>query len=139
TDYKAPSANDIRSALEALPSIGAGNVEVTKVGGEFTVTFVGAKAEQDVPSIELGQWYAVPPQELLDRISAAIAGLAGSLGGGDPVSTPLDGMTGAEADKYIGDKFLASLTGGPEVTDDEWAAWLKIKVLNPIIEAVPAI
>lgn len=139
TDYKAPSPGDIRSALEALPSIGAGNVEVTKVGGEFTVTFVGAKAEQDVPSIELGQWYAVPPQELLDRISAAIAGLAGSLGGGDPVSTPLDGMTGPEADKYIGDKFLASLTGGPKVTDDEWSAWLKIKVLNPIIEAVPAI
>jgi hypothetical protein len=147
TTYRNPYLDDVRAALEALPSIGAGNVEVTEdldpdtnalVG--YRMTYVGARAEQDVPAISLGQWYSVPPQEVLDRISAAITEVTGSLGDGPAAEpTPLDGMTIPDADAYIGNKLLASIVGGPPVTDAEWQAWVKLRVLDPLIAAAPAI
>lgn len=148
TAYRNPYLADVRAALEALPSVGAGNVEVTEdldpdtsalVG--YRVRYVGARAEQDVPAISLGQWYSVPPQEVLDRISAAITDVTGSLGGdGAPADpTALDGMSIPDADKYIGDKLLASILGGPQVTDAEWQAWVKLRVLDPLTAAAPGI
>jgi hypothetical protein len=148
TTYRNPSLGDVRAALEALPSIGAGNVEVTEdldpetnalIG--YRMTYVGARAEQDVPAISLGQWYSVPPQEVLDRIGAAITEVTGSLGGdGTPAEpTALDGMTIPDADAYIGNKLTASILGGPAVTDAEWQAWVKIRVLDPLVAAAPAI
>ena len=149
THYKATDAITIKAALEALPNVGIGNIKVVELKENpdkpnrvtgFQITYVGALAEQDVPAVTLGQWYSVPPQEALDRISAAIAELAPALGG-DPNAPagPLDGMNGQQADDYIGAKFVASLTGGPEVTPEEWSAWIKIKVIDPILDAVPAI
>ncbi len=48
-------------------------------------------------------------------------------------------MTIPQADKYIGDKLLASIVGGPKVTDAEWQAWVKLRLLDPLIAAAPAI
>ena len=149
THFKPAAAAEVQAALEALPNVGVGNVEVTEVKGNeerpnlvtgFLVTYKGALAEQDVPAVALGQWYSVPPQEVLDKISAAVAALAPTLGGDpDAPPGPLDGLTGQQADDYIGTKFVASLTGGPEVTPQEWAGWVKIKLIDPILEAVPEI
>lgn len=41
----------VRAALEALSTIGAGNVTVTLAGNVYTVTFVGALGRQDVAAM----------------------------------------------------------------------------------------
>jgi hypothetical protein len=151
TRYKGVSPAEVQSALEKLPSIGAGNVQVEAVNGNtekpnlvtaLKVTYVGAKGEQDIPSVELGQWYSVPPQEVLDRISAVISGLAGSLGGEpDPDAPPpsefenfidtLDPNTPADqaaADKAMGDKILASIVSGTPVPGSDWSAYILFKL-----------
>ena len=104
TEYQALSAADVQSALESLPSIGKGNVEVTKPIPSvqtFVVSFKGALAEKDVPAVEVGTFLSVLPQETKDQL----IGLAGSLGGGggsggsgSPSTTIPGGLTG---DQYI--------------------------------------
>ncbi len=149
TTYQPPTAAGVQAALEALPGIGAGNVAVTDLKENegnpnlvtgFAVTYTGELAQQDVPELSLGQWYTVPPQELLDSIGEAVAGIAGGMGGDDDAPPgPMDGMTPEQADAYIGNKLVASITGGPAVTDAEWDAWVKIRIINPIMDQVPAI
>lgn len=162
TSYVAPTAAGVQAALEALPGIGAGNVEVTDLKENpanpnlvtgFGITFKGDLAEQDVPEIGLGQWYSVPPQEVLDRIGEAVANIAGGAGEDGPaVPGAFDFETAAgiapadsadqkiaKADKYIGDRILQSITGGPAVSQDEWDGWVQIRIINPIMDAVPAI
>ena len=143
TTYQAPTAAQVKGAIERLPSIGAGNVEVTevkdgpnpnKVTG-FLVTFVGDKAEQDVPDISLGQWYTVPPQEVFDQISAAMASLSGSLGGGGGEATPPRFASLAEANAYIGAN-LFSLT---EKDWDDWGEAFKAELIAGLTSAVPEI
>jgi hypothetical protein len=152
TRYTGVSAAKVQAELEALPTIGTGNVIVTDLKNDpareslitdLRVEFVGSLAETDVPDIKLGQWYSVPPQEALTRINITLDEALGKLGG-DPEAPPappgpLDGLTGPQADKYIGDKILASIGGGPEVTPEEWSAWITIKVVDPIIELAPAL
>lgn len=152
TRYKGVSPADVQAALEALPSVGAGNVvvsgldesgaETTRLGqiAKMQITYVGAKGGQDVPSLALGQWYSVPPQEVLDRIAATIAGLAGSIGGEDDGTPPSEfdqfletldpNKPGdqAKADKFLGDKIQASLFGGPAVTSEDWSSWILFKL-----------
>jgi hypothetical protein len=153
TRYKGVSPADVQAALEKLPSIGAGNVVVTgldKDGAEtanvafinrLKITYVGAKGEQDIPSIQLGQWYSVPPQEVLDRIGAVISDLAGSLGGEDPDAPPpsafetflktLDPNSPADqakADQAMGDLILASITSGTPVPGSDWSAFIMFKI-----------
>lgn len=153
TRYKGVSPAAVQAALEALPSIGAGNVEVKglNAAGEETaalgqiaklqVTYIGAKGEQDIPSVTLGQWYSVPPQEVLDRISATISGLAGSLNEEDPDAPPptdfenfldtLDPNSPADqaaADKAMGDKILASIAGGAAIPQADWTAYILFKI-----------
>lgn len=176
--FVAPNANQVRQALEALPSIGAGNIEVTELRENesnphvvtgFSIKFVKALAEQDVPQISLGGWFAVPPQEVLDRIGEAVAAIAGGLGGDEdgpvnPVVAAADAARQAAhdagiaagwteerakaagdeaarqaADKYIGDKLIASITGGPAVTQEEWDGWVKVRIINPVMDVVPEI
>ena len=158
TNYKAPTPADITAALEAIPGIGVGNVLVenttTEAGSDgFQVTYINERAEQDIGEVTLGQWYSVPPQEVLDSISEAINSVAGSIGGdgegegGEAGPTPSEILgappgttfTPAQADAAIGDKLAASITGGPPVTDEEWQAWIQIRVVDPIIAAVPEI
>lgn len=45
------SASTVDAALEALSTIGTGNVQVASVSGNYAVTFTGALAAQDVPQI----------------------------------------------------------------------------------------
>jgi hypothetical protein len=153
TRYKGVSPATVQAAIEALPSVGAGNVQVTglDIDGNATtspskitklqVTYVGAKGQQDIPSITLGQWYTVPPQEVLDRISATISSLAGSLGAEDPDAPPpsefenfldtLDPNSAADqkkADDAMGAKILASITSGTPVPQADWTAYILFKL-----------
>jgi len=153
TVYKPTTAGTIQAALEALPSIGTGNVEVTEIRGNearptlvtgFRITYKGALAEQDVPPVNLGQWYSVPPQEVLDRISEAIAGIAGSLGGGGDgspeESTGFDAKAEAEgwdqsdpadqqaADDYFGPIWLNSIVSGSPLPDGELQSYVLFKL-----------
>jgi hypothetical protein len=149
TRFKGVAAADVAAALAALPSVGAGNVEVEELKERpdspnrttgFRVRFIGARSGQDMPQVTLGQWYGVPPQEALDRISADVAELAGSIGEGpEEPGGPLSGLSPEEADDYIRDKILLSVLGGPPVTDDEWDAWVRIRVIDPLVGAAPAI
>src|SRR5262249_33855242 len=45
------SSSDVQAALQALPTIGSGNVSVSAVGGGYTVTFTGALAGFDQPML----------------------------------------------------------------------------------------
>ena len=93
-----PTAAVVRSALESISGIGAGNVEVAPVSGggyhskSYDVTFVGALAKSDVPQLSIADFYSIPPQEIL----GSLIGLAGSLGGssdGDADATTTTGVT----------------------------------------------
>ncbi len=143
TTYQAPTAAQIQGAIERLPGIGAGNVVVTElkdgpnpdVVTGFHTTFVGDKAAQDVPDISLGQWYTVPPQEVFDQISAAIAALSGSLGGGEGEPTPPRFASLAEANAYIGANLFT-------LTEQDWADWgaaLTAELIAGVTSAVPEI
>ncbi len=142
TTYRAPTAAQIQGAIERLPNVGAGNVAVTAVDDGpnpavvtgFDIEFVGALGEQDVPDISLGQWYAVPPQEILDRISAVVTSLSGSLGGDGEAPAPR-WATLAEANAYIGANLL-SLT--PQDWED-WGETLKAELISGITSAIPEI
>lgn len=81
TEYQPLTAAQLQAALELLPSIGPGNVEVTKpvqAVQEYVLTFKGALANKDVPTVGVGTFLSVLPQETKDQL----IGLAGSLGGG---------------------------------------------------------
>ncbi len=55
------SAAKLAQALEALPSIGSGNVQVSGEPGAYQVTFVGSLAGTDVPQLDVGDG-ATPPK-----------------------------------------------------------------------------
>lgn len=152
TTYLRPTAAQVRTALEAVPAIGAGNVEVTEVldeGGRltgFSIRYINERAEQDMPNLSLGQWYAVPPQEVLDRLLEAATGLIGGGdgegdGGGDAPAGPFDGLDPSNpadqraADKIITDEFAAGRLPSPEL----WEAYLDFKILQPLVAAAPQI
>ncbi|MHB1139299.1 MAG: hypothetical protein ACYC2O_10115 [Microthrixaceae bacterium] len=142
TKYRGISAVEVQAALESLPNVGIGNVEVVAlkegpnpaVTTGFQVNYIGALAEQDVPSVSLGQWYSVPPQEVLDRISAAISELASGLGGDDGVppsayedflSTldPNNGFDQVKADNRLVELLVAGTTA-----EGDFSAWLMFKL-----------
>lgn len=152
TTYLRPTAAQVRTALEAVPAIGAGNVEVTEVldeGGAltgFSIRYINERAEQDMPNLSLGQWYAVPPQEVLDRLLEAATGLIGGGdgegdGGGEAPAGPFDGLDPSDpadqraADKIISDEFAAGRLPSPEL----WEAYLDFKILQPLLDAAPQI
>ncbi len=58
--FVAPSAAAIQSALQALPTVGAGNVKVTAVKGGYTIEFTGALGASPQPMVELGKWNTTP-------------------------------------------------------------------------------
>ena len=103
TQYVAPSAATIQSALEKLPSIGTGNVVVTKVDGvnrpTYDLAFGGALAEKDVPEVKIGRYLSVFPQENLDALIALAGSLGSSSGGAGATTTTIpDGLT---VDQYV--------------------------------------
>lgn len=84
--FAAPSAKKVQEALEALPSIGAGNITVSRAaeggGYSYKFTFTGDLAEADQPQIELSDWRTQLDYASYDQIMAAVNGLTGGGGGG---------------------------------------------------------
>ncbi|MFM7063743.1 MAG: hypothetical protein ACKO04_09685, partial [Actinomycetes bacterium] len=109
TQYLAPAASTVQSALEKLPGIGAGNVVVTKVAGvnrpTYDLAFQGALAEKDVPEVKIGRYLSVFPQENLDALIAIAGTLGGSGGSGGGEETGVTTTTvvpaGVTLDEYI--------------------------------------
>ena len=98
TQYLAPSAATVQSALEGLPSIGKGNVKVTKTSPtrpEYEIEYVGATAQKEMPELRYGQFASVLPQETLE----SLIGLAGSLGSSSGPTTTIPG--GLTPQQYV--------------------------------------
>lgn len=71
--FTAPSAATIRAALEKLPTVGAGNVQVTgPTNGAYTITFVGALGKSDQPLVTVTGWETWLPSSLLDTALGAL-------------------------------------------------------------------
>lgn len=72
--FQAPSALKLQKALEALPTIGAGNVVVT--GGSsnkpYTITFVKALGGSEQPPIEVVDWNTWLPADGLTKALALV-------------------------------------------------------------------
>ena len=72
--FQAPSAGQIQAALEALPTIGKGNVSVS--GGynnsPYTITFQGALGGADQPKVEVVDWNTWLPADGLSTILAVL-------------------------------------------------------------------
>lgn len=151
TTYARPTAAQVRGALEAVPAIGVGNVEVTEVLNEaarttgFAIKYVNERAEQQMPDISLGQWYAVPPQEVLDRLLGSVTGL---LGGGEGAEegpeappSPFAGLDATvPADQRAGDAIFAEeFAAGRLPLSELWDAYLAFRLIDPILASVPQI
>lgn len=116
TDRFEPTPELIDAALETLPGIGAGGVEVTGVEGEpftFDITFVGANGQQDVESIGLGDYYSILPRETLTFILEQAQGLLGGGGEGEePTTTLPEGMTLQQYADQLRDELNAAVLAG---------------------------
>jgi hypothetical protein len=151
TTYARPTADQIRAALEAVPAIGAGNVEVTEITDEsgkltgFKIRYINERAEQQMPNISLGQWYGVPPQEVLDRLLEAATGLIGGDGGGDggeetPAGPFADLDPSNPADQRKADAIIsAEFAAGRLPSSELWDAYIDFKLIQPLLSAVPEI
>jgi hypothetical protein len=89
----AATAVEVKAALTALTTIGAGNVEVEKPVNAHRVTFVGALASTDVPMLE-GDASLLVPAKI--TIAEATRGFNGFVGEGS-----LTNATGVAAYTYI--------------------------------------
>jgi hypothetical protein len=118
TDRFAPSVEQIDGAIESLPGIGAGGVEVRAVDGEpfsFDVVFNGAEtAQRDVEQLALGSAYTILPRETLELILEEAQGLLNGGGGEEP--TIPDGLTLEEYANQLRDELNAALAAGDLAT-----------------------
>lgn len=87
--FAPPSAATVRAALEALPNVAPGDLEVT--GGPtnlndltvpYTITFTGELATTDVDQVTIGLWDTWLPNEGLQAVLDAASQLGGGAGGG---------------------------------------------------------
>lgn len=148
-EYVAPTAAQMQSAIEAIPSVGAGNVKVeevrstpasegapTKVVG-FKVTYIGAKGQQDVPDIALGQWYSVLPTEILDTLTGAL----GSIGEGDGETPDPNAPEPPTVDQALA-AIQAAFAAGQPISDQMWddlSGAIVNGILDEVLKAVPDI
>ena len=145
--YRGITAAQVQSALEGLPNIGAGNVEVVaetnnaaapNLVTNFKINYKGALAEQDVPALTLGQWYSVLPQEALTRINESVQELipapATTVPGAPEPVDPLGGRTGQALNDFIIQRILTG-TFTPEIS----AAFVKVVLIDPLTAAAPAL
>jgi hypothetical protein len=104
-----PSETGMKIALETIPEIGAGNVEVTR--GEmvsekgvqyrdYEVKFVGAKGKQDLPDLKLAHAAAFLPHELLENLMEQLKKLTEDKPGG-PTTTTTTIPGGLSAKEYL--------------------------------------
>jgi len=145
--YRGITAAQVQSALEGLPNVGAGNVEVVaeknnadrpNLVTNFKINYQGALAEQDVPALSLGQWYSVLPQEALTRINESVQALipapATTVPGAPEPVDPLGGRTGQALNDFIVERIVTG-TFTPEIS----AAFVKVVIIDPITAAAPAL
>ncbi|HSF97125.1 MAG TPA: calcium-binding protein, partial [Ornithinibacter sp.] len=142
-DYDA-SAEKVQAALVALPTIGAGNVVVTKAGGRWTITWVGALAGEAgwpflvtaVTSVGAYPLSGDPSgPAVVTGFSAMTDGLVAydgfevldlSLGSGDDVVTVDDTLDGSTTVNTGGgdDRVFLEAIGGPTAVNgqagDDW-------------------
>lgn len=114
TDRFEPTPELIQDALESLPGIGEGGVEVTGVEGEpftFDITFVGPNAEKDVDSVGVGNYYSILPRETLTFILEQAQGLLGGDGEDDGPAIP-EGLTLQEYADQLRDELNAAVLSG---------------------------
>lgn len=118
TDRFEPTPELIQDALEALPGIGEGGVEVTAVDGEpfsFDITFVGPNAETDVDPIAVGRYHSILPRETLELILAQAQALLDD-GDDDGGPTIPDGLTLQEYADQLRDELNAAVAIGDFTT-----------------------
>jgi hypothetical protein len=93
-------ASEVQTDLEALSTIGAGNVSVTgPARGPYAVEFIGTLGDSDQPALEAepGTLKEVTPVEGEERVKPGTASVATSRPGADiftdrPVSAPITGL-----------------------------------------------
>lgn len=111
------AAGLVQSTLEALTSIGPGNIEVTgPTGGPWLVTFVGALAGQNVPRMDMSGQSLSGLNEMVAGGSVA-SGLTG--GSGEGITTIQEGATSHEVTIFLGSETqepiaaMEAAEGGP--------------------------
>jgi streptogramin lyase len=100
--YNASPA-EVEAALEALPSIGAGNVSVTGGQVEKSVTFIGALAGKDVERVAIA-CPALTGAEHSCRSDSVVQGFSGHVGEGVLTSAFGVDVWGADGHVYVGDE-----------------------------------
>lgn len=138
--FQPPTARSIQNALEALPSIGAGNIVVKRESdGSYSFTFAGELAESDQPQIELSDWRTHLDYAVYDQIFDAISGLAGGGGGSDGGSGGAGGGGGAgdpAATDLTVDQLVAELQAG-RISLEQFGAKFGNALKNTIIKSLP--
>ena len=69
--YTPPAAGTIQAALESLPTIGKGNVQVTG-SGPWTITLVGALGKSEQPKVEVVDFLSWLPADGLQQVIGAL-------------------------------------------------------------------
>lgn len=97
--YTAPAAGTIQAALEALPTIGKGNVQVTG-SGPWNITFVGALGLSEQPKVEVVDFLSWLPADGLQQVIGALK--PADPKPGDPTTTTAVPETQASLDAKLG-------------------------------------
>ncbi|MFV0315464.1 MAG: hypothetical protein ACK5O2_00685, partial [Microthrixaceae bacterium] len=150
-----PTAAEMQAGLESIPTIGAGNVKVTRgdlvsngagnvpegttlKGGmeymPYTVEFTGALGNKALDQIGSGKLYSFLPSEIKDSLIGLAQGLGSDDGeegeGGEDTSTPIpDGLTAKE---YVDQLFAQAGVFGTNGDLVNWLATIQLafKVLG---------
>jgi hypothetical protein len=128
--YEWPTDLGMKIALESIPDVGAGNVEVTRSDmttekgvqyRDYEVKFVGAKGKQDLPDLKLAHAAAFLPHELLDNIMEQVKKLGDKEDAGPPKPPKYPIPAGMTAQQFL--KQIEKDEIGP--------AWNKVTQLSP--------
>lgn len=139
--FSPPSAATVRSALEKLPNVGAGNVNVTETKNAkgwptgYSFEFVGAKAAQPIATkIGIGKWYTWLPADIYATVQGAISG-----GGPGATTTTVPGTPAAEPTRTV-PELQADLAAG-KITIEQFFDKLPTAILPTLLSSLdlPAI
>lgn len=131
-NFQAPSAAVVQKALEALPTIGAGNIAVTKTPqGAYNFTFVGALATSDQPEISVTGWTSHASYEMYGKIQAAITALTAPPAPPDP-NAPVDP---SKTDLTV-QELQAELVAG-KITFEQFGQKFGSALGNSIMKGIP--
>lgn len=130
-NFQQPSAATVQKALEALPTIGAGNIKVTKTSAGYDFAFTGALATSDQPEITIGTWKSQAPYDAYGKIQAAITQLTAPKPPADPNAPADPGKTDLTVDQL-----WAQLIAG-QITFDQFGAKFGSALGNSIMQNLP--